>query len=218
MSALLFIDTSAATATIALSENGEISALLRHRGARDQAAVLNVLIERVLREGGKAMPQLDAVCVCAGPGSYTGLRVGLSVAKGIAFALDKPLMLFDRMTLIALHLTMTNKLAQKKAVVLKAREAEYFMACFDEGNQVFTAPQHVFVEELQAGIPATLSVITDEVLPIKNEQTILPPDFELNISPWSALAAKRLARQEFDDLAYSEPFYLKTAYTTISKK
>lgn len=217
MPVLLFIDTSSATATIALSENGQISALLHHRGARDQAAVLNTFVRRALDESGKDMEQLDAVCVCAGPGSYTGLRVGLSVAKGIAFALDKPLMLFDRMTLIALHIAEENKPAQKSAVVLKARESEYFIACFDGRNETIVAPRHIFREELE-GLPDGFSIITDEQLPLKNEQMLLSPDLELNIKPWLALAEKRHAQQQFDDLAYSEPFYLKTAYTTISKK
>jgi tRNA threonylcarbamoyladenosine biosynthesis protein TsaB len=82
---LLYIDTSASKATVALSQEGRITAVRTHDNANEQAAVLNIMINNVLEEASCNLDQVDALCVCAGPGSYTGLRVGLSTAKGIAF-------------------------------------------------------------------------------------------------------------------------------------
>lgn len=219
MAVLLYIDTSGATGTVALSGDDRLYTVLRHHDAKEQVAVLNTLIDRVFQESGMNMQQLDAICVCAGPGSYTGLRVGLGTAKGIAFALDKPLMLFNRMMLIAMHIEAEYELAQKKTVILKARKEEYFIACFDELDQPEGAPQHVFFPDLINAVRADSCIVTDdEAIAFPNKRILLPHDFILDMAPWVRLAGKRWVQRQFDDLAYSEPFYLKAAYTTVSKK
>lgn len=219
MSTLLYIDTSAATATVALSANGSLLALRRHHNAQEQAAVLNLLIEEILKEAGLTLDQADAVCVCAGPGSYTGLRVGLSTAKGICYALDKPLMLFNKLELIARDCN-TQQNAAILTVALKARLGEFFVAGYDKANHTLLAPQHIFEAGLTEILIRTQGVLvtdTDMAYPA-GTTVMLPADYALNVHTWILFAETRFAAQQFDDLAYSEPFYLKAAFTTQSKK
>lgn len=218
MPTLLYIDTSGNTATIALSANGGLKALRRHHQAQEQAAVINLLIEDLLQECDLQLRDLDALCVCAGPGSYTGLRVGLSTAKGIAFALDKPLMLFNKLELIAREFN-TQHTASQLVVALKARLGEYFVARYDAAHTVLTEPQHLF----EAGLDTMLQgqealLLSDTDLPYTGPRVMIPADYAAGMDSWIAFATARFATGRFDDLAYSEPFYLKAAFTTQSKK
>jgi len=216
MPVLLFIDTSATVATVGISCKGEIAGQAHHREAKEHASEINVLIRQVLNASGKSLREIDAICVCAGPGSYTGLRVAMSTAKGIAFALNKPLMLFDRLTLIAL--SVDDKDPDGHAVVLKARKEEYFCRVFDGAGLPVSPPAHLYEATLKEQV-GQLPVITDDpLLPLPNHQILLPPGFEIDLAQWSRIAEWRWKQSGFDDLAYSEPFYLKAAYTTTPTK
>lgn len=213
MSNLLYIDTSGKTALVALSRNGMVAASRSHDDAREQAALLNGMIDAVMQESATVLSDVAAICVCAGPGSYTGLRVGLSTAKGLAYALDKPLMLFSTLELLAL--AQRGKTAVD--IILKAREGEYFYARYDREGEALSLPQHVFGDDLVRSDSEAL-LITD-VAGLAGEQDILLGEgTALSLPHWIKAAEERFAAGSFDDLAYSEPFYLKAAYTTQSKK
>ncbi len=216
MPTLLFLDTSAATATVCLSVSGSVAAIRRHENAMEQAAVINTLIAEVIAGASITLKEIDAVVVCAGPGSYTGLRVGMSAAKGLCFALDKPLLLFNRLELIALGFVADTNVY----TVLKARLGEYFMASYNSEMKLIDEPAHYFVDALSEKLRSSdKMVVTDDnsELQIANAIEILK-DYSVNIDKWIQVAEERFAQQKFDDLAYSEPFYLKAAYTTQSKK
>lgn len=219
MPTLLYIDTSAATATVALSAEGRLLALRRHENAQEQAAVINLLVEDLLAECKLSLPQVDALCVCAGPGSYTGLRVGLSAAKGIGYALDKPLMLFNKLELIAQDFN-ARFTAPRLTIALKARLGEYFAAAYDQHNQELMAPQHIFEAELNTLLSDTVGLlVTDtDITYTAGQKETLPAGYAADMDSWIPFATARFAAGRFDDLAYSEPFYLKAAFTTQSKK
>lgn len=212
---LLYIDTSGKVATVALSSGHTAPVVRTHHNANEQAAVLNAMINEVLIAAGIQLKDIDAFCVCAGPGSYTGLRVGLSTAKGMAYALDKPLMLFNSLDLAALE----YKGAKPFALAWKAREGEYFFAQYDDNARQKMAPGHIFKAELEeiTGTEKLLIITDDEHLDAKDVKRIAGPG-AVNINLWIPVAEERFAAKQFDDLAYSEPFYLKAAYTTVSKK
>ena len=215
MPSLLYIDTSGNTALVARSENAEINALRRHENAREQAAVLPSMIEEVVSQLPGGLSALDGICVCAGPGSYTGLRVSLSAAKGICYALDKPLLLFNRLDLLAAGHDELPALC----IALTARTGEYFYAAYQNGNCV-AEPQHIMeaalVQKLQDE-PQWVLLTDASHLPAA-QILALNDDQELNMEKWAVKALQRFEQASFDDLAYSEPFYLKAAYTTQSKK
>lgn len=211
---LLYIDTSASTATVALSANGSTKAVLTHENAHEQAAVLNQMIETVLTNASCTLSDVNALCVCAGPGSYTGLRVGLSTAKGLAYVKDIPFMLFNRLDLLA----WSQKEEGPFAIALKARAGEYFFATYKADGEQQTAPQHIFEQELEPFTAQQLLFITDdEGLHVENKKRITS-DTAIAMDSWIPKAEARFKEKQFDDIAYSEPFYLKSAYTTQSKK
>ena len=215
MARLLFIDTSASVATIALSVDGVLTALRTHEDAHEQAAVINYMIEAALEEASLTIKQMDAICVCAGPGSYTGLRVGLSTAKGLAYATDKPLMLFNRLDILAWQQQSDTDFI----IALKARNGEYFMAPFDKQNQPAGMPQHAFEQDLAAYAAKGFHFFTDdETLAVNASITLIAANKPVDMAYWVKKAAERFRSGQFDDLAYAEPFYLKAAYTTVSKK
>jgi tRNA threonylcarbamoyladenosine biosynthesis protein TsaB len=212
---LLYIDTAASKATVALSQEGKTVAIRTHHNANEQAAVLNIMINNVLEEASFSLDNIDALCVCAGPGSYTGLRVGLSTAKGIAYAKDIPLMLFNRLDLIAWG---QNK-KEPFAIALKARNGEYFFAAYTNKEMQSDPPQHLFEQDLIPYVTQGLFFITDDTdFSVSQHKEVIDANYTLNMDSWITHAEKRFSLSQFDDLAYSEPFYLKAAYTTQSKK
>ncbi|WP_158606016.1 tRNA (adenosine(37)-N6)-threonylcarbamoyltransferase complex dimerization subunit type 1 TsaB [Taibaiella sp. KBW10] len=213
MANILFIDTAAQHTHVAIGhrENG-ISELV-NTDPNQQAASLNEMIARVCDTAQLSLKDIDAVAVDAGPGSYTGLRVGLGVAKGICFALDKPLMLFSKLALIA----DAKNTAGELLVVLKARTGEGFAMATQKETTLLPA-QHIFYDTFDFHIYATGILLTDDSALLERfpEATILENHL-LDMHSWNALAQKRWEEQAFDDLAYAEPFYLKAAFTTAAK-
>lgn len=215
MTNLLFIDTSASIATIAISIDDELKALRTHENANEQAKVINFMIAEVLQDASLNINDIDAICICAGPGSYTGLRVGLSTAKGLAYANDKPLLLFNRLDILSWNIKQNNKFL----IALKARTSEYFIALFDNDGKGMNEPQHAFEQDLVKYAQDGFSFFTDdETLSASSSKTVIPMNTAIDIHNWIPKANERFALKQFDDLAYSEPFYLKAAYTTVSKK
>jgi tRNA threonylcarbamoyladenosine biosynthesis protein TsaB len=211
---LLYIDTSASTATVALSAHGSIKAILTHENAHEQAAVLNQMIATVLSRASCTLSDVDALCVCAGPGSYTGLRVGLSTAKGLAYVKDIPLMLFNRLDLLAWAQTEEHPFA----ITLKARAGEYFFATYTSEGEQLTTPQHIFEQELTPFAAQQILFITDDEELNTSNKKMITSDTAIPMDSWIPKAEACFERKQFDNLAYSEPFYLKGAYTTQSKK
>lgn len=220
MANFLFIDTSSTVATVALGIGGEVLAKESIFGQNRQAAALNGMIENVLQMAGLKIKQLDVFCVCAGPGSYTGLRVGLSIAKGMAFALNKKIICFSRLQLIAQSFLQEGSGASSIGVLQQARKGEYFWAVFDSDGKEKNAPEHIFETELASKLNVAQVIITDvEQLPDSKNKTInLINDFIPDLKSWLGLAQQRWDNNEFSDIAYSEPFYLKPAFTTTPKK
>lgn len=215
MTHLLFIDTSASVATIALSTDGNLTTVRTHENAHEQAAVINYMIEEVLQKAAVTINEIDAICICAGPGSYTGLRVGLSVAKGLAYAADKPLMLFNKLDILSWQQHPENSFI----IALKARAGEYFVALFDKEGNSLGEPQHAFEQDLLKYIDEGFHFITDdELFSLAAPKTLIPTNTAIDIQHWIVKATLRFHSKQFDDLAYSEPFYLKAAYTTQNKK
>ena len=109
MALLLSFDTSTPHLAVVLSEDGAgIASRVQDDGRLSHAEKLNVLIDEVLREAGVALSAVNAIGVGAGPGSYTGLRIGLSAAKGLCFALDIPLMALPTLDILAFELLQTG--------------------------------------------------------------------------------------------------------------
>lgn len=221
MSNLLFIDTSGTRAAVAGSNKGKLSQIIYHDDAKSQAAVLNLMIEEALMATHLTLANLDAICICGGPGSYTGLRVGLSIAKGIAFALDKKILLFDRLSLIAGSYSKSETEDKHKLVVLNARKDEVFFSLFGKDNKIILEPQHSFLSDfiiVAQKLNKETTLITElENLPLRFDTKFIDSSFKIAFESWKQVAEKRFLEQDFDDLAYCEPLYLKAAFMTQPK-
>lgn len=219
MAKFLLIDTSSSNAIIAVGEAEKILASERCIAQSEQAAEINLMIEKVLKKVGCGPNEIDCFCVCAGPGSYTGLRVGMSTVKGMAFALGKPLICFDRMQLIALSFQAENLKKVSSAILLYARKGEYFFGIFDPDGKEQEAPKHLLEVDIRALIKPDYLLLTDvKDLLFDNKTFYLGDDFFIDLSAWVALAEHKWREKDFSDIAYAEPFYLKAAFTTTPKK
>lgn len=211
MSLILFIDTAYTHTHIALGDDSGILAEHLHEQANEQAALLNTMIAALLTKQGIDMKAVDAVAVDGGPGSYTGLRVGMGVAKGLCFALDKPLMVFNKLELLGSGYA-------DLLLVLKARAGEGFAFACKDGVMTLE-PQHIFYEQFDWTSFEDLVLLSDDasVMEIQQRAKTLKSHI-LEMNSWNKIAQDRYRNETFDDIAYAEPFYLKSAFTTSPKK
>lgn len=220
MAYILHIDTSGSTGLIAISKDGVLISKVTENETRNHASTINLNINDALNTTGISMQQLDAVSVCGGPGSYTGLRIGLATAKGICYILDKPLIMHNKLTLLAAPIAYGD-LRQKYIIsILQARENEYFCAVYNRLLKELEAPKHYHADELEGLLSpyiadAIFTGCEDAVvasLAGKQSAEIIEssdPDLE----SWCKYAYECYNRNDFVNLAYAEPFYLKQVYT-----
>ncbi len=221
MAYILHIDTSAETGLTAISSNGLILGEHLSLEARNHASVINHHIESVVAQAGIALKDIDAVAVCGGPGSYTGLRIGLATAKGLCYALDKPLMMHNKLLLLCLHgIYDTEVSAGTYIAVLQAREGEYFAAAYDKTAHTLQEPQHL----LAAGLPAFLGNLEGQLWLgghndatmneyLHNRKVMLNTSQQISPIAWAKYAYEEYNCNRIVSLAHAEPFYLKQVYT-----
>lgn len=225
MAYILHIDTSGDVGTVAISKDGLIISSMINADTRNHAATINLHIEKALQDAGIKMADLDVVAICGGPGSYTGLRIGLATAKGICYLLDKPLMMHHKLLLLALEGIYNHK--NEYAVfagILTAREGEYYFASYDNHANVINAPQHILQADLQLlvnemkGKCLLAGDFTDTIRMIFTPaDTIFGNNTIIDLPTWAIYAAERYNCNEFVNLANIEPFYLKQVYTHNTK-
>ena len=225
MALILNIDTSTYMCSVALANAGEIIAIKENDEGMNHSVLLGSFIDDMLREKQLDAHQLDAVAVSMGPGSYTGLRIGVSMAKGLCFGAGKPLIAVP--TLQALALAVSSKLNEDALYcpMLDARRMEVYTAFFDRNNHPVTETkaeiidEHSFAELLEKHKIYFFGNGSDK---IRNVITSPNACFIENIKT-SACHIVRLSeqlfnQQQFADTAYFEPFYLKDFIATTPKK
>ncbi|GAA4321137.1 tRNA (adenosine(37)-N6)-threonylcarbamoyltransferase complex dimerization subunit type 1 TsaB [Flaviaesturariibacter amylovorans] len=216
MPILLHLDTAVAGASVALSEGSALLGEKRFDGPRDSAAWIQVAIRDLVQEAGRSLSDLDAVSVTAGPGSYTGLRVGLATAKGLCYALGRPLIALPTLEVMAAAAGAVEGLL---CPMIDARRMEVFTAVYDHaGNEVrpvqaLVLDEHCFSDLLEAG-PVTFF---GNGAP-KWQGLVPHPNAHFQVVDYAARHAVALAERAFSagrfmDLAYGEPLYGKEFYT-----
>lgn len=221
MSFILLIDTSGSNGFVGISSNGELLRYEESVQQKDHAAWLQVAIDRLLKEENLSLPQIDAVAVAAGPGSYTGLRVALASAKGICYALDKPLICLGTLELMAA--AMPNPGHFSLCPMIDARRMEVFTAVFNAFIEKKRPPVALILEpDSFADLLATEKIIffgngADKFREIiRNDNAVFSAQAFIG-TVFAQMAANALQRRHFSDLAYSEPTYLKGFYTLPKK-
>lgn len=225
---ILNIETSGKICSVALTRDGALEMQLDDREGMQHANRLAPFVERCMEELKRKEEKLDAVAVSLGPGSYTGLRIGLSLAKGLAFSLGIPLIGVDTLKIIAVKAMFRSMDWTGEEVLVPmvdARRMEVFTASFDFALNPLAEPgpmildENSFSELLSAG--RHLYFIGDgaekakKVIDHPNAHWIdglLPQAKDM-----LALSEKALREEDFIDIAYSTPNYLKAYQTTTPK-
>lgn len=215
---LLHIDTSTDTGAVAIGGDGTLLAYRKNTETRNHAATINILINEALTDAHISMQQLNGVVVCAGPGSYTGLRIGMATAKGLCYALNIPLLLDDRLTLLAHDAHKNFGEASQIISLLFAREKEYFIGVYSKDLVALVQPRHIIHEELNSLVDKNASsLLITNVPDIVNELAIselrIIHDIQINFGLWVTYAAENYKCNRIVNLAIAEPFYLKQVFT-----
>ncbi len=233
MERLIFIETSTALCSVALAENGEVVSYKESSAPKAHASLTAVFIDEMLKERGITLADCDAVCVSMGPGSYTGLRVGVSTAKGLCFGSGKPLMAAGTLdTLVAQASSELERTAGDllnmdfKYIVpmVDARRMEVYTAVFTPDGQQLTetAPAIVdessFAEQLADGPTLFIGDGAGKCASVLTHPNARFIQCHPNAAAMLAPALKAYKEKRFEDVAYFEPFYLKEFVATVSKK
>ena len=213
MSFILHIDTAVQSASICISDNEKIIFSAINPSQKDHASWLHQQIRNAFLETKISLKQLEAVAVSAGPGSYTGLRVGMSTAKGFCFALKIPLLLVNTLQMMA-------NAAKKQSTgllcpMIDARRMEVFTAVFDNSLQEIVPYRNLILDPdsfssiLEQGKILFFGNGSAKFQAITQHPNALFTSVEASAENMPELVYSQFLDQNFVDLAYAEPFYGK---------
>jgi len=219
MNMILNIDTSAGAAQVSISKDGTCIGNVSNPDQKEHASFLQPAIQQLLKSCGLQLKELAAVAVVNGPGSYTGLRVGLASAKGICYALKIPLITINTLQLMAkaalLHYTFTTAQAPLFCPMIDARRMEVYTAVYDDQLNEVIFPQAMILgnESFVATLlQRQVLFFGDGAFKMKSitesSNALFAGDYDTDTA-LSIMTFAKLVNKDFSDLAYAEPFYLK---------
>ncbi len=214
MAYILNIETSTTNCSVSLSNEGETLVLKEDYNTNySHAESLHVFIDEVIKEANLKLSQINAISVSKGPGSYTGLRIGVSAAKGLCFSLNVPLISVDTLESLAHQLQVESGII---IPLLDARRMEVYASVYDNKYQNIRAIEAEIITETSFSDYLETSkvyFIGDGVEKIKiviNHPNAIFIDGKLpSANTMSRLAFEKHKKSDFEDVAYFEPFYLK---------
>jgi len=213
MALILNIDTAVETASICLAKDGEALSMAKDESQKDHASWLHVAIKEILKKNNCELSSVDAIAVTSGPGSYTGLRIGMATAKGICYALNKPLIALN--TLLVMAEAAKKENADLLCPMIDARRMEVFTAVYTIDLQIVMEPAAITLNENSFNDYLSNNRIcffgngSTKFRTIKNNDRMFFNDVKADASTMILLSEKKFAEKEFADLAYAEPLYLK---------
>lgn len=221
VSLILNIDTAVETASLCLAENGVAISVKSNPTQKDHAAWLQPAIASMFKEASVSINDLDGVAVSAGPGSYTGLRVGMASAKGLCFAGNKPLVLVSTLQMMAAGAaTGGNELL---CPLIDARRMEVFTAIYDQVLNELLTPHNCILSEDYFDAWLQQPVIffgngSSKLKGLVSHSNAIFKQIEITAEQMADLSYQRYKQEAFADLAYSEPLYGKEFYSPALKK
>lgn len=227
MATIINIETSSKTCSVALTKDGMVEFELEDTEGMNHAAKLAPFVERCMEELKRKEEKLDAVAVSLGPGSYTGLRIGLSLAKGLAFSLGIPLIGLSTLQILAVKAMFRNVVWEGDEIILgmiDARRMEVFAGGYDFAlNEVVREAPEILTEDSFKELHDRRKVIFlgDGSDKFKNLYKGDNGEWLGALMPhardMTALSEKYFREGKFIDIAYSTPNYLKEYQTTVPK-
>ena len=223
MAIILHIETATKNCSVALACDGKCLFSKLSQDGPSHASRLGVFVDEVLQYAKENNLSLDAVAVSFGPGSYTGLRIGVSMAKGLCYALDIPLIAVPTLDILA-QAALPASEGSFICPMIDARRMEVYTRLYDSGGKALGEVQAMVVnEDSFSNLPPDSVLIilgdgSDKCLPVIKKDNLQHKEVVLQ-AEWmvqSALEAYKAKR--FEDVAYCEPFYLKEFQATIPTK
>lgn len=223
MGLILCIETSTKVCSVALAKDGQVIAWRESDHGNEHAAKIAIFVSEVLQEACLSCQQLEAIAIGEGPGSYTGLRIGVSTAKGLAYALQLPLIAVSPLQAMAkrcLQLMSDAGPVDDNTLFCPMTDAgrmEVYSAFYDNRNEIVRAVTADIVDETsyQDYLKSSIVVFSGDgsvkcmdVLG-KDPNAKFMPDIRPSARYMAVLAERSYQQQEFVDVAYFEPFYLK---------
>jgi tRNA threonylcarbamoyladenosine biosynthesis protein TsaB len=224
---IICLETATDLCSVALCDSSGVISLRENSDSKSHASNLTVFIDELLKEAGIKPSDLEAVAVSKGPGSYTGLRIGVSAAKGIAYGASIPLIGLETTLSMLWGITggKTDDSTCKRLYcpMLDARRMEVYYAIYDcHGNAVSGISAAVMDENSFNNIPGEILFFGNGALKlkgvIKKQDVSFYDDFRMSAAHMIMPAMKALAEKRFENTAYFEPLYLKDFIATTQKK
>lgn len=223
MTRILHIETSTKNCSVSISENGTLSHLKElNSGGYSHAEKLHPFIQDCLKEAGLSIKDIDAIAVGKGPGSYTGLRIGVSAAKGLCFANDIPLIAINSLEILSKSCSIDKGLI---APMIDARRMEVYSAVFDQDHhwiretEAEIIDENSFIDLLENGPVYFLGDGAEKCQEvITHSNAIFIENAFPSAKEMTSISYEKYEHQDFEDVAYFEPYYLKDFVVTPQKK
>jgi tRNA threonylcarbamoyladenosine biosynthesis protein TsaB len=225
---ILHIETATKNCSVAISKSGTVLALKEHYSENfSHSEQLHGFIKETLEEAHLEMSSLDAVAVSKGPGSYTGLRIGVAAAKGICFALNLPLISVNALDQMFLHQRLDEFKTENNLFIpmLDARRMEVYMKVLNhDGKSVSDIEAKIIDENSFDGLDVENIILFGpgaekfQELFHANSKIKIVSDILPSSQLMGSLVQQKFASKQFEDVAYFEPFYLKEFVATTPKK
>ena len=219
---ILNIETSTKNCSVSVAQNGKtIFCKEISESGFSHAEKLHVFIEEVLKESKLSFKDLLAIAISQGPGSFTGLRIGVSAAKGLCFALDIPLISVDTLQVLASQASIENGVI---IPMIDARRMEVYSAIFDANhNKIREVKAQILDANSFSGIEEKIYFLGDcnekaKTVLNKNNFIFLENKIYPSANEMGKLSFEKFKNNNFEDVAYFEPYYLKDVLITTPKK
>jgi tRNA threonylcarbamoyladenosine biosynthesis protein TsaB len=227
---ILCLETVTPVCSVALCDRTGLIMVRESRENKSHSTLLTIFIEELLKESGVRAEELEAVAVSKGPGSYTGLRIGVSVAKGIAYGASVPLIGIDTTRSMFNGLIASNKKYEANSTslfcpMIDAKRMEVYYSIFDsKGNVIKKTSAEVINEESFNEIPESVEIVffgdgagkCRDMISHKN--SFFDDDFMISATNMYKIVFEEYNAGRFEDVAYFEPYYLKDFITTTQRK
>lgn len=229
----LLIETASSVCSVATANENEIISIRENTDGKEHAALVTVFADEVMKESNRKFSDLNAVVVSAGPGSYTGLRIGVSAAKGICYAANIPLIAIDTLEALAsgfaqknLQTTTNYEPPTTICSVFDARRDEVYYGIWNKkGKTIISSRAALLNEEFRNTINAfeeKIYFVGDGAKKVKEflgvTENIFHPEFKTSAEHLFSIALKKFAEKNFADVAYFEPNYIKPFYFAEKKE
>jgi tRNA threonylcarbamoyladenosine biosynthesis protein TsaB len=215
---ILNIDSAFEQCVVALSNNEEVIAHEKSVVQKDHASFLQPAIKKICEDASITLAAIDAVSVLNGPGSYTGLRVGLASAKGICYVFQKPLILLNTLDVLAFALQQNTQSQETLfCPMIDARRMEVFTALYNNNLKLISGYTSVILDGTFLNNERKNKIVvggngSQKLKTITGFEDVIYGALNYNINHLIKLALKSYETGNFASVAYSEPFYIKPAY------